>query len=197
MENIFIPGMPGNATPQQKILAVTRSLGIRDTDLMQPTTRNIYDTLPRDGRTVFNFFQGCNNRDYPLTNLSQNKMEVGEAMISHKITFTSVAAAAGIYTPEQSMLNLGGGYSQSLLNVSVANSIVLKDFQVLNMAPTFNQYSNYEDHAPYFLSTLLTLPSLQEFIFTLKITDPAPVADAYLKINVEGVGILYKTYGSL
>jgi len=131
-------GIEGSATPQQKILDVTRSMGIKDSDIMQATTRSIFDTLPLNGSqgTDLKFFQGCQNRAFPFTNLPENKLEVGEAMIVEKIMLFGLdSSTAPIYIIEPFFTALGGANvgTVSTISLTIANTIVLKPFDVCNV----------------------------------------------------------------
>lgn len=200
MEKIFVPGAPGTATPQEKLFHTIRSLGINQSDVTQVTTRTIYDTLSLvNGGNTFNFFQGVNNRAFPLTNLSQNRLEVGEAMIIQRISFSALLfdAGTGTYLMTGPLSNIANSFMQSLLNIRVANSVILKDFHVAHMFDLFNEFSEQDNQEPYEFKTLLTIPSLQEFVATLRINDPAPIALQYLRLTLQGVGIIYRTQSAL
>lgn len=199
MENLFVPGAPGTATEQQKILSVTRNLGIQDADIMQVTTRTIFDTRPIDGSNPIIFFSGCNNRAFPLTNLSQNRLEVGEALIIKRIYFSSLTntGGLGVYSMNGGLSKEAISFMQSLLNIVVANSLVLKDFQVLNMWSKFNEDSKQADQEAHELKTLICIPSMQEFYATLKLNDPTAIALDYIRFTIEGVGIIYRTNQTL
>jgi len=188
-------GAPGTATQQAKILAVCRALGISHTSVMQATSRALYDSLPMDGRTTFEFFKGCNNREFPFTNLSQNRLEVGEAMVIEWITMgTAIAEVPPIVTASGGLF-AGGDinvYSGSI-DIEVANSLVLKDLSTANIRDLNNESSNYVTNEPYHLRTLIVIPSLQEFNVILRQAAAIAVPTGYLRMCISGTGIIYRT----
>jgi len=190
--------MPGTATAQEKILAVTRGLGIADSDIQQATTRTIFDSIPFVG-TTFNFFEACHTRNFNLTNISENKLEVGEALIIEQINFYGIDrggdGSAG------NMRDLGALQSNSIywsdLSIQVANQTVLKDYPLTLLQDVNNKDSQFLLHQPLKLDTLLCIPSLQEFIVRLKINTAGVAADSSIVCALTGTGIIYKTTRSL
>lgn len=197
------PGAPGTATPQEKILSVSKGLGIEGMDVLQATTRSIYDTLPVDGRLQFDFFKGCNNRAFPDTNLSQNKLEVGEAFIVETMHVSGIVKAAGVVTD---VINLGaiinnGSYTADF-TLNIANSTVVKPISLVSLFSPFNPASNWNTvdgltHEPYQFRTMLTIPSLQEFIASLQFQALAVTADNFIRLTLEGIGVIYRPSRSL
>jgi len=186
---------PGTATPQEKMLAVCSALGIRTEDIIQATSRAVYDTLPMDGRTTFEFFKGCNNRAFPFTNLPQNKLEVGEAMVIEWMALSTAVSAVPPIIDSSGGLFVGGDvnvYSASI-DVEVANSVVLKDISTAQIRDLNNENSNYVTNEPYKLKTLVVIPSLQEFIVTLRQAAAIVVATTYMRLSLSGTGFIYRT----
>lgn len=191
-------GVPGAATPQQKILAVTRSMGINDADIMQATTRTIFDALPTNGATTFEFFKGVQSRVFPFTNLSENKLEVGEALIIEKIFFYTMTAA----TPPK-VDNIGGittlaGISfPCQFSFTIANADVIKPYDLCTLMNFNNIDSEFLDQEYLKMSTLLCIPAMQEFYCTLQTQANVATADTYVGIGIKGTGIIYKSNSPL
>ena len=192
------PGAPGTATAAQKILAVSEGLGIQGMEIQQATTRTIYDTLPLDGRTVFNFFDGCNARTFPNTNLSENKLQVGEAMIIENMTFQVVTEAVeGVITATAPMSATATSYYASDFSIVVANQVILKPLSLGQYDARFNKDSYFATNENYRFFTLLSIPEMQQFVCTLRTTDSTVVATKRLKLTLEGTGVIYRPKNAL
>lgn len=186
-------GAAGTATGAQKILAVAASLGIAGMDIMQATTRTIYDSLPMTaGALVFNFFDGCNARAFPNTNLSNNRLEVGEFMIVESLTLmTMTQAVVGTVTAVGVLSAVATSYYASDFSLNVANKIILKPMSLGNLYALFNKDSNFATNENFRFATLLTIPSLQPFVATWRQTDATARANTYVKCTLEGMGVIY------
>ena len=66
-------------TPQRKIIGVNKNYGNSGIKRQQGSTVILYDTLDITIDSTYRFFEGANNRDFPLTNVgaSGNKLPVG------------------------------------------------------------------------------------------------------------------------
>jgi len=185
-------GAPGTATAQQKILAVAGGLGIDGMQWQQGTTRTIYDSLPMDGRTVFNFFDGCNARAFPNTNLAGNRLEVGEAMAIEYLTLqTMTQAVVGTVTATGVLSAVATSYYASDFSINVANQVVLKPISIGQLNALFNKDSHFTTNEVFRFSTLITIPSLQQFVATWRTSDATVRANTYVKCTLEGVGVIY------
>jgi len=198
LPSLSLSGMPGSATAQEKILAVTRGMGIRDADIQQATTRTIFDSIPFLGNT-FNFFEQCHLRTFNLTNLTENKLEVGEAMIIEQINFygVDVGGAGDAGTMRDIGALQSSGIYWSDLSIQIANQLVLKDFPLTLLQDINNKDSQFLLHQPLKLDTLLCIPSLQEFIVRLKINQAGVNAGSSIVCALTGTGIIYKSPRSL
>jgi len=158
-----LAGKPGTATAAEKIMAVANRLGIRGIQDMQATTRMIYDSMPASGLAQYDFFAGCNARAFPFTNLSQNKLDVGEFMIVENITFQAFLCAVPPLATSTSSLTAisAGAYYQSDISFRVANQTTLKPITLGNIHPNWNYMSRHTANESLQLRTLLSIPSLQ------------------------------------
>jgi hypothetical protein len=69
------------------LIQKSQKLAYMNAAQQQGTTRVIYDSLPVDGSNTFRFFEGANSRQYPQTNLSDNKLSIDETMLLQHIYF--------------------------------------------------------------------------------------------------------------
>lgn len=185
-------GMPGTATAADKVLATSQALGIRGMELQQGTTRTIYDSLPMDGRTVFNFFDGCNARAFPNTNLPSNRLEVGEAMVVQYLTLqTMTQAVLGTVTAIGVLSATATSYYASDFSLNIANQVVLKPISMGQLYALFNKDANFTTNESFRFATLIVIPALQQFVATLRTSDATVRANTYMKCTLEGMGAIY------
>lgn len=186
------PGMAGTATAADKILSVAAKLGIDGMALQQATTRTIYDSLPMDGRTVFNFFDGCNARAFPNTNLAGNRLEVGEFMVIQYLTLqTMTQAVVGTVTAVGVLSATATSYYASDFQITVANQVVLKPISIGQLYALFNKDANFTTNESFRFASLVTIPSLQQFVATWRTSDATVRANTYVKCTLEGMGAIY------
>jgi len=104
------------ANQVQKLSYVDNKLGA--TLIGQQTTRVIYDSITATAaQQQFDFFTNFAGKTALQTNLTTNKLDASESMIIKSIFMVTDSAVAG------GQLN-----GHSLLNITVGNQIVLKDF---------------------------------------------------------------------
>jgi hypothetical protein len=111
--------------PIQKIVLTNLSLGITDVKQNQATTRQVWDTknaVSTPGNILF--FQGCNSRQLPETNLTRNRLEVQGNLVVQKIVFSSLETDPSSKSIEEIFDAFG---SNSLVNLKIGNSTLLKD----------------------------------------------------------------------
>ena len=192
-------------TPSQKLAYVNRKLGNRGIQNQQGSTRIVYDTLPIDGRTEFRFFEGCGSRNYPLTNLTQNKLEVAEAMVIQRASLavltitnpttnpvvTAIASVSATATVKPAIY--GAGEFQFL----IANNRTVKPMPLNSWSPEFNKSAYFSDYNNYKFMTEITLPPLLEFIASIRCTTLASQADKFLRLTIEGVGAIANVKANL
>ena len=104
------------ANQVQKLAFVDSKLGAPSQG--QQTTRVIYDSISAAaGQTQFNFFSNFAGKTGLQTNLTTNKLDAAESMVIKSIYLITNTAAPALSV-------------HSLLNITVGNQIVLKDFDI-------------------------------------------------------------------
>ena len=181
-------------TPQKKIIGVNNRLGNDGIKNQQGTTRVIYDSLPIDGRVEYNFFEGANNRDFPLTNLGSggNRLEVGESMIIERcylvvrqITDTAAGPSVDSISP---MFPVSTNLASGDLSIIVANQQILKPISALSFLPEFNKDADNGVNNNFEFDTQLSIPPLTEFIMKYRTGTQAAIANTFLTLVIEGTG---------
>lgn len=180
------PMMP--VTPQQKAIAVNDKFGNKGIAKQQGTTRQIYDTLPLDGRTTYQFFQEANTRQFPLSNVGAlGRMEVGETLVIEaayitQLTYTTTITAFTAVTLGTAPV-VGGE-----LSFSIANNTVLKPTPMLSFIDQYNSASQFQLQSVFEFGTQLVILPMVEFVATLRMAAGLTVVNDYLRFTLTGVG---------
>lgn len=212
----------GLANPVQfsanyKLVKVAQTMGIRDLSKMQITTRQIYHALKLQSTTnpsTLQFFTNVNTVNFPLTNLTENKLQAGEALAVERAYFTVIRTTVGnpnavldIYPIEYF------SFSRPMLrgdfDLQIDRQTVTKKINTTSFYAPFNKDANFgsvgfdlsSDPPPplaygqsvyHFDNSFVIIPQI-EFSATLTIP-PITVPnsnDFYLMLNLEGLGCLF------
>ena len=184
----------------QQIVGVNQRLGNTAVPNMQGTTRAIFDTRANVASTeqTFTFFSGVSSRAYPLSNINNNRFEVGESLA---ITQISVFVRPTTFTVMNTPMNTDFGgtvadFSQVLLlNLFIGNQRVIKDLDLNygrfslgeSMNTTFNPFTvKFE--------TPIVIPPQIEFYATLRqMTSANAVGTNSTVLVLAGQGTLLNT----
>ena len=183
----------------QQIVGVNQRLGNTAVPNMQGTTRYIYDSQDTVASTnqTLTYFQGVAGRAFPLSNISNNRFEVGESLaitgISYcfRPTFPSDLAS----TLETSPATGTTAFTNTVLfNLYIGNQRVIKDLDL--------QYAKFllgESKGTTVLNnvihleTPIVIPPQIEFYATIRITSSANVSVRKMYLGLFGQGTLLNT----
>ena len=168
---IIMTNVIARPTQLQKLIATSNKMPGIDASEMQFTERAIYDTLPLDGSTTFRFFEGCNARKFPETNLSENKLQQGENMIIKYISLEVVTFSAAFALPVTAIDPLSTAFGRlyrSDLSIQIAQNVVLKPLPMDDMNPQFNPFAKHNSQNVIRLGVDLTIPQMLEFVAVLQ-----------------------------
>lgn len=180
-------------TPQDKLISVADKFGNTGIQKMQGSTVIKYDTLPIDGRTTFEFFQGSAQRNFPLSNTGSdgNRLGVGNSMIVQRaylsvVTLDRVTGAIATILP----LSIAGfpELCASEFGFEIANSLVIKNVPVMSWLPQFNKNAENQLNTSFEFDTLVAIQPLLEYVATIRQLGQIAVDDTYLRLTIEGVG---------
>jgi len=184
-------------TPQDKNIAVNDRFGNSGIKKQQGSSVLKYDTLPLDGRTTLNFFEGAAARNFPLSNCGSdgNKLGVGNTLVVERLYLTIVQkdGETGLFgNPNPISFSPDGTLSMGELNFSIANSTVLKNFPTLSLLPNYNYSAGAGQDNVYLLDTNIVIPPLLEYIAQLRLPayDPLDYTNLFLRLTIEGSGSL-------
>lgn len=185
-------------SPQTKIIQTNRRLGNNGIQNQQGTSRILYDTLPIDGRNLFEFFKNSQARQIPFSNTGSygNKLEIGETMIIARyylalITFDAVnTETIDTVVPIASVPAVTGGD----LLIILANNVVVKPIPVLSSVSSFNKSASFGDNltpvgqSVFEFDTQIVIPPLLDFVFALQYAQLAAIPDTFIRLTIEGIG---------
>jgi hypothetical protein len=163
----------------QQIVGVNQRLGNTAVPNMQGTTRCIFDTTAALAATTdqqFTFFQGVSSRLYPLSNINQNKFEVGESLAIQGISFflrPTTLTNTGTLTNE--ITGNANGSNTMILNFYIGNQRVIKELDLNYGSFMVGETFKGNDGAPVIvrLETPIVIPPQIEFYATVRIQTSA------------------------
>lgn len=179
-------------SPQQKAVAVNSIMGNPNIQNQQGTSRVLYDTLPLDGRQEFRFFENVANRQFPFTNLNQNKLQVGETFALQRIYFSIVNEL------EDSTYSLETIEASGLVSLYLSDFSVFYDtMQVIKPIPFSSIFSDFShssqhDNAEFFVfDNRIILPTDVQFRCEVDTPNYGGIQEGiYLRCVWEGFGTI-------
>lgn len=178
-----------------KFLQATYNLGAQ-MDRDQGTTRVIYDTTGSSfGLTQFDFFNQVTAKNYPDTNLDQNKFQPGEGMVIKEISFVDLLGGY-LFTGQAAfaVVDFYIGNNRVLKALPLTAFSTIAAINPLNKLP-LDEAGNYQANIGTFirLRTNLVIPPQIEFRATLRFIAPAgtELAPVNIKMSVRGYGKLF------
>lgn len=188
-----------NVTANSKLAMVNNRLGNPGLKRNQGSTVEVYDyvkvTTPGAGG-VIRFFEGVNAKQFPLTNIQQNQLQVGEALAIEYIAITRVKAKTGTKTivDQTSLVATVSGTALSQLSVLLDNSRILKNNSLTRTNSAFNVKGQTATNNLFFPDTDLTLPPQISFTVELNLPDNSDASedgfDIYYGVHLFGTGAI-------
>ena len=160
----------------------------------QFTEREIWDYLPMDGRRIFEFFKNVNTRNFPYTNIQENKLQTGETMVLKRIFFAVITVNP--LNPEEvtnvQTLTAAGFPGLNLNEWEWFNDNVrtVKAKGGLANTPEFNKTAFNDKMNVYTLQSEITIPTLVQFGSVVEVPVYTPVANTFLGFHAEGLGTI-------
>lgn len=181
-------------TQLEKVLQVSQRFGA-NAESSQFTERAIYDTLPIDTRSTYRFFEGCNARTFPFTNISENKLQKQENMVVKYISLAVVTTTTNYTTlPVVSVTDIGtlsSALYRSDLSLQIAQNQVLKPFPMDDMNPSLNPFARHTSHNVIRLGVDLVIPELLEFVAVLQTTYVTAGTTKSLQLKLHGQATIF------
>lgn len=170
--------------PQKKLIQVNTKFQNKGIQTQQGSSRVVYDSINIDNIAVtggrVTFFRQVGTRDFPLTNLTQNKFEVAESMIMQRMYFlvlTTVVENDQLCVTDVQTLEEAGlrHIYASNLDFYITNNRVIKELPLFSFKAEFNKFSKHENNENFPFDTDIAIPPLFEFRCELTI----PCAPAF------------------
>lgn len=180
----------------QQIVGVNQRLGNTAVPNMQGTTRVIYDTRAGTGTNqTLEFFNGVSSRLYPLSNINQNKFEVGESLAITSIAMSGYTTATPTLTTAINPL-MALSYSASIIfNLYIGNQRVIKDIELTYGSITLGETALPTGAPPtiFRLESPIVIPPQIEFYATARIQTVSSFATLSFICALMGQGTLLNT----
>ena len=185
----------------QQIMGVNAILGNTAVKDMQGTTRAIYDIVQAEGNRA-TFFETVASRQYPFTNISQNRFEVGETLAIESIALLWLEEGLQdngniVNHPFEAI----AGSNKSLnLDLYIGNQRVLKSLDLsymvnglgnTNPGQIARDAQGFQAPAVFRLETPLVIVPQVEFYATLQF--PVSVGTNTFALILQGTGTLLNT----
>ena len=187
----------------QQIMGVNAILGNTAVKDMQGTTRAIYDIVQAQGNKA-TFFETVASRQYPFTNISQNRFEVGETLAIESIAllFLEEGLTANTGSIAHPFDPIAAANKSMNLDFYIGNQRVLKNLDLSYMVnglgntnpgsilPNLNQGLT-QAPAVFRLETPLVIVPQVEFYATLQFSES--VDTSTFALILQGTGTLLNT----
>lgn len=185
-----------NVTPNAKLAMVNNRLGNPGLKKNQGSSVEVYDyTLVTPGSTgVIRFFDQVNTKTFPLTNIQQNQLSVGEALAIEWIAFTRMTIRAGVVTTYEALTQSVAGLALSQFSLLLDNSRIVKNNSLTRTFADLNTKGGTANNSLFYPDTDLTIPT--QVPFTAELNVPANTDTAaegtlvYYGIHLFGTGAI-------
>lgn len=208
---------PIQFSPNYKLVQVAQKMGVRDLSKMQITTRQIYHALDvRQSTTpqTYTFFQNVNTSNFPFTNITDNKLQAGEALAVERAYLTILSinntivpgteVITDVYPVEYDATTRP--FLRSDFDLQIDRQTVTKKvsttswFAPFNKNAKFGNFLNtggvntyqYGQSVYHFDNSFIIIPQI-EFTATITVPPMPSVSPTGLKVmlTVEGLGCLF------
>lgn len=213
---------PMQFSANYKIAEVAKRMGVQDLSKMQITTRQLYHAIrivPTAGISgqTFNFFLDVNTAKFPLTNLTENKLQAGEALAVERMYLSIITTGPGaplnvLEVQPMEFYPSFAPFLRSDLDLNIDRQTVTKRINTTSFYAPFNkdanfgaqlfdgiQFKNYGQSVYHLDNSFVIIPQIE---FSVTLTTPAittvpnPALDYYLMLNIEGLGCLFNPKGN-
>ena len=185
-------------TPSAKMALINNALGNPALKKNQGSTFEIYDYVPvavPGASQTINFFSNVNTKTFPLTNLQQNQLGVGESLAVQYIAFSFIEInAAGQISNFIPLLIANDGFSLSNFSLLLDNSRIIKVNSLARSTTRFNPKGKTSNNFLFYPDTDLTIPPQISFTLDLRVpatTTATPLGStAYFGCHLFGTGAI-------
>jgi len=165
-----------NITANAKLAMVNNKLGNPALKKNQGSTVEIYDYITQTATTIgttqtLSFFSNVNTKQFPLTNIQQNQLQVGEALSVEFIVFTRISqvTATGSVTECTALLTTVAGANLGQFSLLLDNSRIIKQNSLIRSNSVFNPKGTTGVSNVFFPDTDLIIPPQIGFTLELRL----------------------------
>jgi hypothetical protein len=188
-------------TAQAKLISVANAFGNTGIKKQQGSSLIVYDCLPLteglNQEQTLKFFKNVNTRQFPFTNISENKLQVGEAMVLERMYFAIISQldATGEITNVQTFDAFATpAFYKSDFEIKQVNNTVVKPAPLTSMKPEFNREAKSTTYNVFHFDTDITLQPLLQFEVDLNVPEVTIPTSAtlsfYMMCAIEGAGAI-------
>jgi hypothetical protein len=181
----------------RKIVGASNRFGNPGIQNQQLTTMEVFHYLPLASNVTLDFFRSVNTAVFPLANIQENRLQVGETMVINRIFFDIclVNDSTGAITNVSTIDVIVPTAYMSQFSWLNDNNRVIKEIGLQNMKPAHNRKGWNVNNDVFHLETDITIQPLIRFICQLQIpviTLPTPVEGStyYIGCHAQGTGTL-------
>jgi len=180
----------------RKIVGAANRFGNPGIQNQQLTTMEIFHYLPVASNVTLDFFRAVNTAVFPLANIQENRLQVGETMTLNRIYFDVIKVdnTTGAILAVDTLENLFPTAYMSQFSWLNDNNRVIKELGLTNMKPAHNRKGWNEKNDVFHLETDITIQPLIRFICQLQIpivTIPSDEGSTYyIGCHAQGTGTL-------
>lgn len=183
----------------QQIVGVNQRLGNTAVPGMQGTTRYIYDSQDQTATTnqTLTFFSNVSQRQFPLSNLNNNRFEVGESLAITGISY--FWRATSITTLADAIQTSAEGTTAQFTNTFTLDFYIGNQRVIKSLDLNYSRVGIGEAQDPAVLSNVLrfetpiVIPPQVEFYATVRITSSGNVDAKKMYLCLFGQGTLLNT----
>ena len=185
-----------NVTPNAKLAMVNQRLGNPGLKKNQGSSVEVYDyvAVTPGSAGVVRFFDQVNTKTFPLTNIQQNQLTVGEGLAIEYIAFTRMVIKAGVVTDYKALTQAVAALSVSQFSFLLDNSRIVKNNSLTRTFAELNTKGGTANNSLFYPDTDLTIPTQVPFTAELNLpanTDTAVEGEVvYYGIHLFGTGAI-------
>jgi len=185
-----------NVTPNAKLAMVNQRLGNPGLKKNQGSSVEVYDyvAVTPGSAGVVRFFDQVNTKTFPLTNIQQNQLTVGEGLAIEYIAFTRMVIKGGKVTAYDALTQSLATLSLSQFSFLLDNSRIVKNNSLTRTFAELNTKGGTANNSLFYPDTDLTIPT--QVPFTAELNIPANLDSAaegetvYYGIHLFGTGAI-------
>lgn len=177
----------------RKLVGASNRFGNPGIKNQQLTSFEIFHYIPYDGTAqTINFFENVNTAQFPLANIQENRLQVGESMIIQRVWFVILTVVEGVVTDAQTFDEAAlPGLYLSQMNWLNDNNRVIKEISLTQAKAEFNRKAYNNLNNCIHLDTDITIQPLLRFVNSLKCPNVGGgLVNTFIGCHAAGVGTL-------